>query len=67
MMPTSEQPNRLILRASGPQITASLDGQSILDVTDSKYPAGLITVGVVTWSDPVAVTFDHLQVTTPTP
>ena len=67
MMPTSEQPNRLVLRASGPDISASLDGQPILDATDAKYPTGLIAVGVVTWSDPVAVTFDHLQVTTPAP
>jgi hypothetical protein len=63
LMPSSEQPNRLILRASGPQITASLDGETILEANDDRYPRGLIAVGVVTWSDPAAVTFDHLQVT----
>ena len=67
MMPTPDAPNRLILRAAGPNITASLDGQPILEATDSRYPRGLIAVGVVTWSDPVSVTFDHLQVTTPAP
>lgn len=67
MMPTSDQPNRLILMASGPNITATLDGQPILEATDAKFARGLIAVGVVTWSDPVAVIFDHLQVTTPAP
>jgi len=67
MMPTSDQPNRLILKANGPNITATLDGQPILEATDSRFQHGLIAVGVVTWSDPVAVTFDHVQVTTPAP
>ena len=67
MMPTPDAPNRLILRASGPNIAASLDGLPILEATDSRYSRGLIAVGVVTWSDPVSVTFDHLQVTTPAP
>jgi hypothetical protein len=43
----------------------SLDGQTVLEATDTRYPRGLIAVGTVTWSDPVAVTFDHIQVTTP--
>jgi hypothetical protein len=64
-MPTSDAPNRLVLRAEGPSIQATLDGQTVLEATDARYPRGLIAVGAVTWSDPVAVTFDHVQVTTP--
>jgi len=64
-MPTTDGPNRLILQAAGPSIRVSLDGQPVLDASDTRYPRGLIVVGAVTWSDPVAVTFDHIQVTTP--
>jgi hypothetical protein len=63
-MPTSDGPNRLIVRAEGSAIRVTLDGQTVLEATDSRYPRGLIAVGAVTWSDPVAVTFDHIQVTT---
>lgn len=65
LMPTAEGPNRLVLQAVGPAISVTLDGLPVLDVTDERYPRGLIAVGVVTWSDPVAVLFDHIQVTTP--
>jgi hypothetical protein len=64
-MPTSESPNRLILHAEGSAIRVTLDGVTILEANDSRYPLGLIAVGAVTWSDPVAVVFDHLQVTVP--
>ncbi|MCC7369904.1 MAG: hypothetical protein IT306_15860 [Chloroflexi bacterium] len=64
IMPSSERPNRLVVQATGPSIAATLDGQPILDATDDRFPRGLIAVGVVTWSDPVAVTFDHLMVVT---
>ncbi|MCC6174368.1 MAG: hypothetical protein IT305_03600 [Chloroflexi bacterium] len=51
---------RLVVRAVGPAIDVSLDGQSVLAVEDDRYAQGIVTVGTVTWSDPVAVTFDHL-------
>ncbi|MGE3270977.1 MAG: hypothetical protein AB7P40_19645 [Chloroflexota bacterium] len=63
-MPTSDAPNRIVLRADGPDISVTMDGSPILEATDSKYTEGLIAVGVVTWSEPAAVTFDHLQVST---
>ena len=66
-MPTSDAPNRLILRAEGSTIAVKLDGEQILEATDARYAHGLIAVGVVTWSEPVAVTFDHLLVTTAAP
>jgi hypothetical protein len=66
-MPTSDAPNRLILQATGENIMATLDGQPILEATDARYPQGLIAVGVVTWSEPTEVTFDHLLVTVPAP
>lgn len=65
IVPTPEAPNRLVLVAEGPLIRATLDGQPLLEATDSRYTRGLVVVGAVTWSDPVAVTFDHIQVTTP--
>ena len=65
VLPSSDGPNRLVLAADGPTIRASLDGQTILEASDSRFSMGLIAVGAVTWSDPVAVTFDHIQVTTP--
>jgi hypothetical protein len=63
--PTESAPNRLIVQADGPSIRVTLDGQPVLEARDDRYPRGLIVVGAVTWSDPVAVTFDHIQVTAP--
>jgi hypothetical protein len=63
---SAETPARLLVKTSGPSIIVSLDGQTVLDVSDERFQRGLIVVGAVTWSDPVAVTFDHIQVTTPT-
>jgi hypothetical protein len=65
VLPTEATTNRLVLHAEGPSIRVSLDGQTVLEATDDKFSGGLIAVGAVTWSDPVAVTFDHIQVTTP--
>lgn len=62
---STDVPSRLIVSAHGPSISVSLDGQSVLDVSDERFARGLIAVGAVTWSDPVGVTFDHTQVTTP--
>ncbi len=67
LMPMSDAPNRLVLQAEGPSIRITLDGLPVLDVSDDRYPRGLIAVGAVTWSDPVAVLFDHIQVTIPSP
>ena len=58
-------PNRLVLTAEGPTIRATLDGQLLLEATDTRFSRGLIAVGAVTWSDPIEVTFDRVQVTTP--
>jgi hypothetical protein len=65
VVPNEQSPSRLILQAIGPNLKLSLDGQTVLEASDARYPRGLIAVGVVTWSDPVAVTFDHVQVTVP--
>jgi hypothetical protein len=65
VVPGADGPSRLVLQATGPSITLSVDGQSALDITDDRFARGLIVVGVVTWTDPVAVTFDHIQVTGP--
>jgi hypothetical protein len=65
IVPTADGPNRLILTADGPSLRATLDGQQILEASDGRFTRGLVVVGAVTWSDPVAVTFDHIQVTTP--
>ena len=65
MMPTSDAPSRLVLTANGPAIRVTLDGQTIVEVRDGRFGRGLVAVGAVTWSDPVSVTFDHIQVTTP--
>jgi hypothetical protein len=67
VVPTSDAPSRLVLQANGPAITVTLDGQPVLDVADGRYSRGLIAVGAVTWSEPVAVLFDHIQVTTVDP
>ena len=67
VVPNELRPMRLVLTASGPNLTVTLDGQPVLEASDVRYPRGLIAVGVVTWSDPVAVTFDHIQVTAPSP
>jgi len=64
-MPTSEGANRLVLTANGAAIRATLDGETIVETSDSRFGRGLVAVGAVTWSDPVAVTFDHIQLTTP--
>lgn len=64
-MPTSEGANRLMLTASGPMLRATLDGQTIVEASDDRFAKGLIAVGAITWSEPVTVTFDHIQVTTP--
>lgn len=62
---TADAPNRLVVQAQGPNISVSLDGQPVISASDIRYPRGLVIVGAVTWSDPVAVTFDHLLVTAP--
>jgi len=61
---TPSAPRRLMLRASGSEIVATLDGQELLRATDGHYARGLVAVGTVTWSEPVVVTFDHLLVLT---
>jgi hypothetical protein len=65
VVPDEQGPRRLVLQAVGPKITVSLDGQTVLESSDGRYPRGLVAVGAVTWSDPVAVTFDHIQVAVP--
>lgn len=65
VVPSADGMNRLILTAHGPAIRVALDGQTIIEAADDRFARGLIAVGAVTWSDPVAVTFDHIQVTTP--
>jgi hypothetical protein len=65
VVPNEQRPSRLVLRAAGPTLNVTLDGQPVLEASDARYARGLIAVGVVTWSDPVAVTFDHIQVTVP--
>jgi hypothetical protein len=65
VMPTARTANRLVLTTSGPEIRATLDGQPLVESTDDRFGRGLIVVGASTWSDPVEVTFDHIQVTTP--
>ncbi|MFN8635670.1 MAG: hypothetical protein U0893_17620 [Chloroflexota bacterium] len=67
VVPSPDVANRLMLRATGSSIEVTLDGQPVLEATDGRYPRGLIAIGSVTWSDPVAVTFDHVQVTVPAP
>jgi hypothetical protein len=62
---TPDATNRLVLTAQGPSIRVALDGQTIVEASDSRFASGLIATGAVTWSDPVAVTFDHIQVTAP--
>ena len=66
VVPDAVGARRLVLQAAGPSIKLSVDGETGLDVTDGRFSRGLIAVGVVTWSDPVAVTFDHIQLTGPT-
>lgn len=67
VQPAAGAANRLVLEATGPSIRVTLDGQPVFAVVDDRFPRGLIAVGVVTWSDPVAALFDHIQVTIPTP
>jgi hypothetical protein len=62
---TGDGPNRLVLTADGAAIRATLDGLPIVETADARYTKGLIAIGAVTWSDPVAVTFDHIQVASP--
>jgi hypothetical protein len=65
IVPTPASPNRLVLTAAGPTVRATIDGLPILQVDDARFTRGLIAVGAVTWSDPMAVLFDHIQVTSP--
>lgn len=59
---TADRLNRFVLAAHGSTIVARLDGVTILEADDSRYSKGLLAVGAVTWSEPVTLTFDHLQV-----
>jgi hypothetical protein len=61
----SDQVHRLVLSAHGENLQARLDGLSLFETTDTRFVRGLVAVGAVTWSDPVVVTFDHLQVSVP--
>ena len=56
---------RLAIRAVGPSLTVSIDGQEIVRVTDDRFAGGLVALGVVTWSGPVTATFDNVLVTVP--
>jgi hypothetical protein len=62
MMPTTDHPQRLVLSAAGPSIVVTLDGQPVIEASDGRYERGLIAIGAVTWSEPVGVLFDHVQV-----
>jgi hypothetical protein len=65
VVPTPDSPNRLVLTAAGPTVRATIDGLPMLQIDDARFTRGLIAVGAVTWSDPMAVLFDHIQVTSP--
>ena len=56
---------RLAIRAVGPTMTVSIDGQEILSVADERFASGLVALGVVTWSGPVTATFENVLVTVP--
>ena len=54
---------RLAIRATGPNLSVSIDGQEVLSLVDDRYNSGLVALGVVTWSGPVMATFDNVLVT----
>jgi len=56
---------RLGIRAVGPSLSVSIDGQEVASIMDERYATGLVALGVVTWSDPVWATFDNVLVTIP--
>jgi hypothetical protein len=56
---------RLAIRATGPDLSVSIDGQEILSLADDRYTSGQVALGVVTWSGPVTATFDNVLVTVP--
>jgi hypothetical protein len=56
---------RLVIRAIGPDLAIHLDGQEVVRVADDRYGSGLVALGAVTWSEPIAVTFENILVTTP--
>ncbi len=56
---------RLGIRAVGPTLSISIEGQEILSVADERFGSGLVVLGVVTWSGPVTATFDNVLVTVP--
>jgi hypothetical protein len=56
---------RLSVRANGPRLSIAIDGQDVLSVEDARFERGSIVLGVVTWSGPVAATFDNVLLTVP--
>ncbi|MDP8922137.1 MAG: hypothetical protein M3O34_04585, partial [Chloroflexota bacterium] len=56
---------RLAVRATGPSLSVSIDGQEIVSLVDERYASGLVALGVVTRSGPVTATFDNVLVTVP--
>jgi hypothetical protein len=59
------EPMRIVIRAVGPTITVHLNGEQVIQIDDDRYTDGLISIGTVTWSEAVTVTFDNVLVTAP--
>jgi len=56
---------RLMIHAVGPLIVVRVNSEELFQIEDARYAAGVLTVGVVTFSAPVAASFDNVIVTAP--
>ena len=57
--------NRLVIRAVGPSIRASMNGRQVLESTGPAAQGGRFQLGIITQGEPPIISYDNALVTTP--
>ena len=57
---TGTQTNRVTIRAAGPELGVSINGQSVLQASDGTFSSGDLALGAITWDEPTEARFDNL-------
>lgn len=57
--------NRTVIRAVGPAIRVTMNGQPLLEATGPSVQSGRFALGIITQGEPPIVSYDNVLVTTP--
>ena len=57
---TGTESNHVTIRAAGPDLGVSINGQPVLQARDGTFASGDIALGAITWDEPAEARFDNL-------